>query len=153
MQHLTFNKIIASLILCGAFILMNGCTEKEDNIDRVPQIAFVEMNPETATQFEDSIIIRVSYTDNDGDLGHENPDSLSVFVLDNRLTTADRYYLSPLTPNGEELKIKGVFRIKIANTFLIGNGGEEQTYYTIWLKDRAGNKSNSILTSTLTIKP
>ncbi|MFT6850276.1 MAG: hypothetical protein ACJATA_001088 [Sphingobacteriales bacterium] len=154
MQRLHFNNKIGAAIIGFSIIfsLFTGCKDDEEELRAIPQIAFASINPSTVTQFKDSIIIKVSFSDADGDLGYKSPDSLSVSVLDNRLTKADLFYLSPVTPDGEELKVKGNFRIKIANTFLIGNGGEEQTFYTIFVRDRAGNKSNIITTTNLTIR-
>ena len=154
MRHLQFNKKLIAPILSVvlALVVFTGCNDDEDPVLAKPQIAFFSINPTVVTQFKDSIIITVNFSDDDGDLGFKSPDSLSVSVLDNRLTKADLYYLSPVTPDGKELKVKGNFRIKIANTFLIGNGGEEQTFYTIFVRDRAGNQSNIITTSNLTIK-
>lgn len=117
-----------------------------------PIIQYVDIQPRIITEFEDSIVIRLSYEDPNGDLGYDNPNIKSLAIQDLRLEAPDWYHVQMLAPEGEELSIQGEFELTIKNSFLLGTGETETTSYQLFLKDRAGNESNVIQTDPITIK-
>lgn len=130
-----------------------ACEKVSDDLvyDLTPRIELVEVSQDTLVAFSDQLSIKIKYEDGDGDLGNPDPDINSIFVKDSRLENEDEYYLGPLAPEDSELSISGTLNIKLASTFLLGNASEETTEFTIYLRDRSGNQSNTIKTSTITI--
>lgn len=131
--------------------LLPSCSKDEPLLDTTPRITLLEVSPDTVVQFIDSIKLVIEYEDGDGDVGYWNPDSLALSVHDQRLATADYFYVRPLTPDSNELAIRGTIRIAIRNTFLLGNGNSESTQYEIKLKDRADHWSNVVTTPEIVI--
>ncbi len=142
------------LMAIPVFILCISSCKKDEpgpTDDGIPYIELEEVTPTTIRQFKDSVIFRFFYHDSDGNLGYENADSLSLQLHDNRLTHPDWFYVPPLAPLGEDVSIQGTLKIVLPNTFLLGNGAAEVVTYSLRLKDRAGNWSNTITTPPLTI--
>ena len=142
-------KQISIILLC--FVLITSC-KKEDNTPKIPEISLVSISPTTLVQFEEPVNIVIGYKDLDGDLGFENPDSFALQIKDNRLEDPDWYHVPPLSPIGSNVSIQGELDIQISSLFLLGNGSEEQTSFTIKMIDRAGNWSQEIMTPQLIIK-
>ena len=142
-------KQISIILLC--FVLITSC-KREDNTPKIPEINLVSISPTTLVQFEEPVNIVIGYKDLDGDLGFENPDSFALQIKDNRLEDPDWYHVPPLSPIGSNVSIQGELDIQISSLFLLGNGSEEQTSFTIKMVDRAGNWSQEIMTPQLIIK-
>jgi hypothetical protein len=102
-------------------------------------------------QFGDRVKVRFSYKDADGDLGHADPDVATLEVKEARLEVPDLYHVPPIAPEGAEVSVQGELEVELNALFLLGNGIEETTTYTLRIRDRAGNWSNSITTPTITI--
>ena len=136
--------IIALVALCVA-------CKKEEVMPAVPEIALVSTSTQSVTEFAERVSLRISYKDGDGDLGEVDPDVYTLWVKDARLNAADGYHIPPLAPEGEELPIQGELDVELNPLFLLGNSDEEETTYTVYITDRAGNKSNTFVTSSITI--
>lgn len=132
-----------AFILPFIVLLATSC-KKEEELNPVPQIEFVSISETTVEQFENNIAITISYADENGDIGYQDPDTYSLRVKDARLSEFDWYHIPPLTPNEEELNISGDFQLELNTLFLLGNASEESTSFSIQLKDREGNWSNTI---------
>ncbi|MBN8702045.1 MAG: hypothetical protein J0M08_03210 [Bacteroidetes bacterium] len=143
MQKIFF---IAVLFLC-----IISCKKKDKELALEPTIELESVEPTSVMEFRDSVIVTLSYKDNNGDLGDESADEKSVHVKDSRLLNADGYHLKPITPNNEELQTQGKIRIKLKNMFRLGNATQENATLSIKIKDRAGNWSNEIVTSSIAI--
>lgn len=137
-----FNLIIG---IAGVWILAGGC-RKDEEPDPAPVLEFVSISLTEVVEFSNAIAVTVNYSDVNGDLGSPDPDEKTVRVRDARLPDYDWYHLLPLTPNLEELNISGSFVLELNPLFLLGNGTEEVTTFTIQVRDRAGNWSNEIVT-------
>ena len=118
----------------------------------IPVIAFESISPSTAQEYTDDIIITISYADGDGDLGENNPDIYNLFVEDNRNGIQYKYRIPELTPSGSAIAIEGNFNITINGTGITDGTANQKVNYAIYVKDRAGNKSNTITTSSITIQ-
>ena len=135
-----------------AIILLSSCTkDNEPEISEVPHIEFVSLNPTTISQSEGPIYFTVSYTDGDGDLGENTPDVKNLFLKDLRNNIEYEYRLQQLAPEGSSIAIQGTFEIELNNTS-ITDGRNQQTFsYEIRVIDRAGNQSNTITSTPLTV--
>ena len=143
MRKLIYLLFIISLIAC----------EKEDSTHFFPEIAFENISPfPFAQEYSDSIVIIISYSDRDGNLGENNPDIHNLFVQDNRNDIEYEYRIPELTPSGSDISITGNFNIKINGTGITDESSSQKVNYNIYVKDRAGNSSNTITTSSITIQ-
>lgn len=143
---------IAGCLLMN-LLFLPACTTHitEPILDLEPQISLLEQSATTLKAFEDKLVITISYEDGDGDLGNPDPDINSIFVKDARLEKADEYYLSPLAPEDARISISGTLQLELSTTFVLGNGTEEKTRFSIHFVDRSGNQSNTLETDEITI--
>src|SRR5262245_18648721 len=74
----------------GVILLFFAVSCKQDDevpdpsISAVPFIELKSVAPDTVHHLQDSLLFIVGYTDGDGDLGDYDPDTLSLWVTDNR---------------------------------------------------------------------
>ena len=141
MRNYFYNVVILFLFL--------GC--KKETLPTEPTIEWVSVSSTNVVQFKDSVIIKIKYKDNNGDIGDESADEYSLQIKDSRLPNPDMQHIKPLAPIGSNVKIEGELRVKLNALFLLGNGTTETTVFTIKLKDRANNWSNEITCSPITI--
>ena len=132
-------------------LLLFAC-KKDDALSVVPTIEFQSISPSIAQEYIDDIIITISYADEDGDLGENSPDIDNLFVEDSRNGIVYHYRIPQLAPNGNEIAIEGNFNITINGSGITNNSTSQQVDYAIYVKDRAGNKSNTITTSSIVIQ-
>ncbi len=139
--------IITMALIAGC---ISGC-KKEEVMPSAPAIAFVSMSAQSVHEFDERVTVRFSYTDGDGDLGQEDPDNYTLWVKDARLDGTDGYHIPPLAPEDAEVPIQGELEVELNTLFLLGNSGQEETQYTMYVIDRAGNRSNVFTTGTIII--
>lgn len=144
-------KVQLSFLTLFALLLLIGCKKEDEKYSNVPEIEFVSLSPSTTSEFSQNVRLVIKYKDGDGDIGTEDPDSYSLFVKDKRLPRADEYHIQPLAPPESSIQIEGELSIQLAGLFVIGANTSESTSFTVKLKDRAGNFSNEISTSNITI--
>ncbi len=148
-----FNPIgkTGPLLIC--LCILAACTKESDEpaFALEPSIQLEKVSQDSVVEFEESLVIYLSYKDGDGDLGNPDPDINSIFVKDSRLPQADAYYLAPLAPENVKISIQGSLALKLSPTFILGNASRETTRFTIHMVDRAGNKSNPIETNDILI--
>ena len=142
MRRLTYILIVLLLFAC----------KKDDALSVVPALEFQSISPSIAQEYIDDIIITISYADEDGDLGENSPDIDNLFVEDSRNGIVYHYRIPQLAPNGNEIAIEGNFNITINGSGITNSSNSQQVNYAIYVKDRAGNKSNTITTSNITIQ-
>ena len=140
----TFILLLVLTVFCSC--------KKEEDTPKIPELNLVSITPLSLVQFEESIYIVIGYKDLDGDIGYENPDSYALQIKDNRLTDPDWYHVPPLSPIGSNVSIEGELSVKISSLFLLGNGSQEETSFSIRMIDRAGNWSEEITTPQITIR-
>lgn len=117
----------------------------------IPEIALIEVGPETVVQYNDSIYMRISFYDGNGDLGENLTSDNNLFVIDNRLGLAHEFRISAIVPGGAEVPIQGELEWTIPSVYLTGTDPSETVTYDIYVIDRAGNQSNTLTTSPITI--
>lgn len=145
------SKYLQYVIVCGLALLALSSCKKEDEKPQVPTITFKSISEESVVQFNNNVTITFSYEDYQGDLGETDPDKYSLRIKDNRLSDYDWFHIPPMTPDLQELHIKGDYALELPPLFILGNGTEEVTHFSIQIRDRAGNWSNTITTPVVTI--
>ena len=140
-----------NIIYLSAIVLLFSC-EKEQVISDTPIIEFKSISPTTVQEYSDDIIITISYSDGDGDLGENNPDIHNLFVEDNRNGIVYQFRIPHLAPDNNSIAIEGDFNITINGSGITDESSSQQVNYAIYVTDRAGNKSNTIITSSITIQ-
>lgn len=139
------------LVLPSLMLLLSGC-KKEQVISDAPTIEFVSINPNPAVRYQDEVVITIQYTDGNGDLGENTSDVKNLFVTDNRNQVTSEFRISQLAPDNANIIIQGNLNINLPpQGFIDDNNTTETAIYSIYVKDRAGNQSNVIETTALTI--
>ena len=140
------------LLLALGCTILAACTRDVDDLSYPvePTLQLVRQSDTVLRAFTDTLRLTLAYTDGDGDLGGLEP-GVGLYVLDQRLTTPDRFALERLTPAGEELSIAGTFNVALGPYFVLGNAASEEFQLELWLTDRAGNESAHLTTSPLTV--
>lgn len=154
-QHKQRNLFSGYLYIAGIVgLLLNwaACTKEAPEQSAIPVIVYDSISPLELTQFEEKVHIYINYQDGDGDLGTQNPDSVSIIVKDSRLQIADGYHLKPLSPPGTNLFIAGQLDIVLKNLFVLGNAPYEDVFFEVYITDRKGHKSNMLKTQTVRVK-
>ena len=137
------------LIYILIMLLFLSCKKDDDTF--APTIEFKSIGPSTVQEYIDDINITISYVDGDGDLGENNPDMYNLFVLDSRNGIKYKFRIPELSPSGNEIAIEGNFNIKINGSGITNGSTSQQVNYDIYVTDRAGNFSNTVSTSSITI--
>ena len=140
-----------NIIYLLSIVLLFSC-EKEQVISDTPIIEFKSISPTTVQEYSDDIIITISYSDGNGDLGENNPDIHNLFVEDNRNGIVYQFRIPHLAPDNNSIAIEGDFNITINGSGITNDLSSQQVKYAIYVTDRAENKSNTITTSTITIQ-
>lgn len=140
------------MAISSMFLLLTSCSDDDRPVvDKVPQIELLSISSDTIIEFTDVLVISIQYSDGDGDIGFEDPDINSIFIRDARLEDYDGFYIGPIAPPDQTVPITGKLDIEFPSLFLFGNGSAESTRFYIYLVDRAGNKSNELITQNVTI--
>ena len=95
----------------------------------------------------DSITFVISFTDGDGDLGASSSDTTpNLFFKDSRTQFINTFQFPNITPDGNVKDISGTISY-IFSPFNCNPGKLTDTfYYTIFIDDRAGHRSNEVTT-------
>lgn len=149
-------------------LLYSSCVKKE-NYPNVPVITFNSYQPFLSGLTVDSAYLRVNFTDGNGNIGYPsqqtgvNPDFYIVaMVYVNSTKTYDSLYTFPylvpdITPTGSDKELNGIIQINLegaiqnnildlASEFPAGYANFYDIEFKIWMFDRAGNKSNVLIT-------
>jgi hypothetical protein len=145
-------KIIYS-ILCLVFLAYSsGCKKDKITYEVTPEITFVSISPGSVNAYSDEVVIRIAYTDGDGDLGENVSGVENAFITDTRSNLTYGLRIRQLGPDNEELIIKGEIDLIIPGLGISGTSTETATF-SVYIKDRAGNQSNVITTSAISVTP
>ena len=143
--------IYRSVALLLVVLVFSSCKKNEDSLSIAPQLTFESISPSTIQEFGGPITFSISYQDRDGDLGENDSDAKNLFLQDLRNGISYEYRIQELAPLGADIAIIGTVDI-VLNTISITDGSEEQEVtFDIYAVDRAGNSSNHITSSPLTI--
>lgn len=146
-------------IIILSIIILNGCASPPD-YPIEPVITYKSMTKNHLKQSAfniDSLSITFSFTDGDGDIG-TNDSTLSLFVIDTRDGNEfSKYKLPYVSEQGTSNGISGEVQFVIYTTCCYYPNGAppckpstihptDTVIYNIYMKDRAGHKSNIIKT-------
>ena len=150
-----------NILLCFllAICLVLSCTKPPD-YPVVPEIGFKGFTKNFMDQGflnEDSLMVTISFTDGDGDLGDH--DSLNLFITDKRTGFLQDQFRIPFIPEqGASNGISGEISFALYNTCCIFSDKSippctpntqeplDTLIYSIYIKDRSNNLSNVIET-------
>ena len=138
-----YTKIVGIVLIIA--LSLTSCL-KPEVFPNEPAILF-----ESIVIMGDSADLTISFVDGDGDIGTSDPDIYSVSIKDARLNTPDYYHINPLTPPGETLQIEGELTFILPGIFVIGSGTQENTSFKVKLQDRAGNWSNEVTSTQISV--
>lgn len=132
-------------------LFFSGC-KKEEVISSTPSIKFISLTPNPAIKYQDEITITIEYTDGDGDLGENTADVKNLFVTDSRNNVTSEFRIPQLAPDNSNIIIRGNLNINLPpQGFADDTQNSETVTYSVYVKDRAGNQSNTIQTDALTV--
>ena len=150
---------IAIILLAAAFF--TGCFNEPD-YPVEPQIGFLEVSStsDPILALTSDVYVRFSFQDGDGDLGRISDDDTTqnMFVVDlrNGFVNSLSYSIPPIPKKGSSPATKGDISFNFRNSLFcdpLEPGKQIDTVqYEIYVKDRAGNISNTITTSPIVIK-
>ena len=155
-------KLLTSALLFG--LLVYSCT-KPPEYPIEPEIEYLRLTKNAMQQGafnEDSVLVTISFTDGDGDLGDQ--DSLNLFITDARTGFLENSYKIPFIPEqGASNGISGEISFALFTTCCIyddqsippctpnTNEPSKQVTYKIYIEDRAGHRSNEVETEPITL--
>jgi hypothetical protein len=142
------NLRYSSILVFCAFAFFS-C--KKEATSTAPSIEFVSITPSTVQVGKQTVAITISYKDSDGDLGENSADVKNMFVTDNRNGVVYQFRVQQLAPTGSTIAIQGNLEISMPNTGITNGVSSEQATFSIFVKDRAGNQSNIVSTSAITV--
>ena len=122
------------------------------NFSSKPVISILDITDQKILGFSDSLTIRIRYFDGDGDLGENKGDLKNLFVKDSRGELVYAYRIRQLAPDNFNKAITGELKIVLDEVPISTDSLEnEKVHYRIWLFDRAGNKSNELISPEVTV--
>lgn len=157
------------LTFLAAAVLMTTCVKPPDYPDE-PTLEFRNFSKTEMRQgafAEDSVVLTLFFTDGDGDFGSpSNSPERNIFMRDNRTGQTFREYKAPFVPEeGAGNGISGTIDIVMLTTCCVFDPTtgippcEKPAAFPtntlvldIFIKDRTGNKSNTITTPPLTLR-
>ncbi len=142
------------LFLVAALSFNSGCKKDDDPFaNKVPQIELLSLTPQMVVEFNDSLVFKIKYRDNDGDLGENNPSVKNLFITDNRIGIVYDYRIQQLAPTGSSIAIEGTLQVVLNSVARTDTSlAQESATFSVYVKDRAGNKSNTVTSGAITIK-
>ena len=133
-----------------------------------PFIEFISISKDTLEQGifeEDSLTVIFRFEDGDGDIGRTDQDpENNIFFIDERTGTLDNTFGIPTIPeDGAGNGVEGTVKILLFSTCCIYPDGSDPCVpnvnfpldtiqYRIYIEDRAGHKSNEILTKPIILR-
>ncbi len=158
-------------LLAGSLLLLAGCADPP-NYPIEPEIEYISTSPTTVVQAgrnatADTVRIRFSFTDGDGDLGFEDNEPKDIILTDSRDGLTQEFSFPVIPEQGVGNGISGEATVLIVNNASAGfcctfpNGAPPCTpsemfptdtvSFTLQIRDRAGNLSNKVQTERITI--
>ncbi len=139
-----------SFFLCATLVVLVACS-KEKSYSPVPAITLDAVSATTVHAFTDSLTFSIGYTDGDGDLGENVADVKNCFVTDNEAGIAYTYRIQQLAPSSAAVPIKGVLKIKMDHVAVSNSASSTTKTFSIYVVDRAGNKSNTVVSGPIVV--
>lgn len=132
-------------------VALESCKKDEPLVSAIPKIEFISISPSEVKEYKDEIIIKISYLDGDGDLGENNPDISNLFVVDLRDNIIYEFRIRQLSPDDSNIAIRGNLNIILSNSAITDGSASQVVNYSLFVKDRAGNRSNIIFSTPINV--
>lgn len=142
-----------------SFLAFASC-EKSNNVSKIPHISLIAFVPDSMHVNVDTCIIEFGLVDGDGDLGNDS--NSAIYLKDSRFEAQGfiKNQFPVIDPNIEDPK-KGLEGTCIFTPMepptprldSIHMATGDTLTYELYIKDRAGNESNHIITHPLIIRP
>lgn len=150
-------KAFNLLIVLFGFLALQSCFNAP-TYNSVPEIKFNRWQYKTfpvkmTENSTDSLSLFFDFTDGEGDLGDTTTGVTNIFIKDLKTNLIDKYSMNPIPQNGSVDDISGTVEVKLGPNLLgrclLPNISKpiDTTKYEVYILDRAGNKSNTILTT------
>lgn len=139
------------LIVALLGLTLLGCKKDDEGFSDTPSIEFLSITPSAVTEFEEEVVITIKYQDGNGDLGENDPDVKNLFVTDSRNNVEYSFRVQQLAPSDANIIIEGELDVKLTTLSVVGSGSSESATFSVYIIDRAGNKSNVVTTSAVTV--
>jgi len=139
------------------------------NTPEIEFIGFTNLVMDQAPLNSDTTVMSIKFTDGDGDIGFEmETTGENIFIIDNRTNEFfDRFRAPAIPPQGANNGVSGEINMVLLNTCCIFPlvAGQDtispcqspdiyptnELTFTVYIIDRAGNKSNEIVTPPITL--
>jgi hypothetical protein len=145
-------KIIKYLAL---LTILLSCSKEEEAENVEPLLVFVSMTPTTVSELVDEIMINFEYSDADGNLGEnigaDDAPIANLFITDSRNSVVNSFRVQQLAPDNATISIAGSLSVTIIPLVITNGATSEKGVFSIYMNDRAGNKSNVITSTEFTV--
>ena len=151
-RHIQSLMTVVGLAWLLTFLLFSCKKDDDDEIGLAPEIEFLSIEPAVVKEYQDSITVTIKYTDGDGDLGENQAEVRNLFMTDNRNQITYEFRVSELAPAGSSITIQGNLSVGLKNTAITDGSDAQSVNYSIYMVDRAGNRSNTVTTSSVMVE-
>ncbi len=165
-------KYIKFFSFAGIICLLYSSCAKKENYSDIPSITYNSFNPFCSASTTDSAYLRINFTDGDGDIGYPDQDAnapYNCFIIA-KVDSADKfvseyvngtvdtfsYHIPDITPSGNDKELNGIIQINLEGFVQslvlpapIPGMDFHKIQFTVWIYDRAGHKSNVLITPTV----
>lgn len=149
------------LIFAFFMAIFSACSVREqisadgELHSNIPKITLLETFPSSISSSTDSLTFVVEYFDGDGDLGFDEINEKTIFVVDIRNNEIRSFHLPTIAPQTlGGVAIEGTLNIVLNKITLLDNSNAVETAtFSIYIKDREGNSSNREISPEITIYP
>ena len=156
------NKVVGILFLLLFVAFMPSC--QKNNTSKIPYISLAFFGPNLLKISTDTVFLEFNITDGDGDLGHDtSTHQYDIYIKDYRFDTGYVGYYFPEIDKTIEDPKKGIsgtclFEFYSPNILNLRDDSVhshfgDTTHFEFYVMDRAGNKSNHIITPVIIMKP
>jgi len=149
-MHSSFNK--SSLFLLSIFFSFTSCKKESSTTNEIPELEFVNVAPVDLMEYQQPLVFTIHYKDGNGDLGENNANVKNVFLIDNRIGLKYEYRIQQLSPNNSVIPIEGSFTIELSPIALTDSVSQQNANFSIYVEDRAKNRSNTVTSNNVIIR-
>ena len=143
-------RIAGYFVLLG--ILLLSCN-KSTNVSKIPSISFRSLEPQSVKAGGDStVVVKINFEDGDGDIGFG---TYNIYMKDSRDSSVVLMKI-PEIPSAYSPQngIKGLITVDYLSALLTlrpdtAHINSDTLRWAIYIKDKAGHQSNTILTDSL----
>jgi len=161
------------VFICSIGLLYTSCVKKA-NYPISPVITYNSFTPFCSGSSTDSAFLRINFTDGNGDIGYPSQQAnvtpnlyivplIYVYaqgayfpIISDGDTITFSYNVPYITPVGSDKELSGIIQVNFekfiqeyisSDTAFNAVANIHQLEFKVWLFDRAGNKSNVLVTS------